>query len=229
MAKKSVETPEMEILGDAALSKTELFFENNGKKVAIGICSLLVVASALFGYKALVMDPAEERASEAMYQAQIILESNTPDYLTALEGSNSDAGFLEIISNYGSTKAGNLANHYAGICYLHLGDKANAQRYLSAYKHKKSIPARIINAQNIGLQGDIAVENGNYAGAIALFIKAAESSENILTTPLYLRKAAQAAIAAGDKAQAKALLETILAKYPTSAEVRNAEKYLGTI
>ncbi len=171
MAKQSVESPEMEVLGEVAISKTEQFFENNGKKVAIAIFSLLAVAAVLFSYKALVMDPAEARAYDAIYMAQVALESQAPDYTAALEGSESNLGFLEVIENFGSTKAGNTANHYAGICYLKLGDKANAKRYLAAYKAQKGIPAMVINAQNIGLQGDIAVDEGNYTEAIALYLQ----------------------------------------------------------
>lgn len=229
MTKKSVETSEIEALESAAISKTEQFLETNGKKVVIAICSLLVVAAAVFGYKVLVVEPTEARASEAIYAAQAALESNAPDYKAALEGDQDRAGFLEVIAEYGSTPSGNLANHYAGICYLRLGDNANAQRYLSAYKAQKGIPAQIINAQNLGLQGDIAVNNGDYTLAIELFNKAAKASDNILTTPLYMRKAAQVAIAAGDNAQAKMLLEQIKSKYPASAEARGADKYLGTI
>lgn len=229
MVKQSVDTPEMEVLGEVALSRTEQFFENNGKRIAITIFSLLVVAAALFSYKALVMDPAESRANEAIYSAQLLLESNTPDYQVAVEGDGVNAGFVDIANNYSSTKAGNIANHYAGVCYLKLGDKAQAERYLAAYKPQKGAPASIINAQNLALRGDIAVDNGSYTSAIELYKKAVKASENTLTAPLYLRKAAQASQAAGDDVQAKALYEQVVANYPSSIESRTAEKYLGRL
>ena len=93
----------------------------------------------------------------------------------------------------------------------------------------KGIPAEIVNAQNIGLQGDIAVEKGDYAAAIKLFEKAAKVSDNNLTAPMYLRKAALAANAMGNKEQALGFAQRIQNEFPASAEAQNAEKLMGTI
>ena len=93
----------------------------------------------------------------------------------------------------------------------------------------KAIPAEIVNAQNIGLQGDIAVEKGDYAAAIKLFEKAAKVSDNNLTAPMYLRKAALAANAMGNKEQALGFAQRIQNEFPASAEAQNAEKLMGTI
>lgn len=229
MAKQSVETPDIETMGEVAASKTEVFFENNGKKVVTAIAALIVVVAAIFGYKALVLEPAELRAGEAVYAAQSIFDGVNPDYQAALDGSESAPGFLEVIEMYGSTATGNLACHYAGICYLRLGDNQNAKRYLQQYKAQKGIPAQIINAQNIALQGDIAVNESNYSEAVKLFEKAAALSENPLTTPLFTRKAGQAAQAAGDKALATSLYERVMTQYPATNEARTAEKLLGSI
>ena len=105
----------------------------------------------------------------------------------------------------------------------------NAATYLAKYKPAKGIPAEIVNAQNIGLQGDIAVEKGDYAAAIKLFEKAAKVSDNNLTAPMYLRKAALAANAMGNKEQALGFAQRIQNEFPASAEAQNAEKLMGTI
>lgn len=229
MAQKNVETTQFEELGAAAMTKTELFFEENGKKITIAIFALFIFAALIFGYKSLVLDPAETNAADAIYSAQTLLESQTPDYQLALEGDATINGFLDVAENYGSTKAGNLANHYAGVCYLKLGDEANALKYLKQYKAQDGVPAQIINAQNLGLQGDIAVNSQDYAGAIALYESAAAVSDNNFTTPMFLRKAGVAAIAAGNNAKATTLLENVVNKYPSSQEANTAAKYLGTI
>lgn len=229
MAKQNVESPEIEVLGEAAMTKTELFFEQNGKKVAIMIATLIVVAAALFSYKMLVLDPAETKAEAAIFNAQLIIETATPDYQVALDGDGTAMGFLEVIDTYGSTATGNLARHYAGICYLKLGDNASAKKFLTAYKPQSGVPAKVIYAQNLGLQGDIEVNEGNYTAAVSLFESAAAVAENPLTTPLYLRKAGQAAKAAGNTAKAKELLEQVVTLYPATIEARNADKILGTI
>ena len=182
---------EQEALG-TAMNKTEMFFEKNSKSMIIALLALFVLAAAIFGYRQLISQPRERKAAEMIAQAQYRFESTTPEYQLALEGDANGPGFLDVIDQYGSTRAGNLAKHYAGICYLRLGDLDNAAAYLAKYKPAKGIPAEIVNAQNIGLQGDIAVEKGDYAAAIKLFEKAAKVSDNNLTAPMYLRKAALA-------------------------------------
>ena len=161
---------EQEALG-TAMNKTEMFFEKNSKSMIIALLALFVLAAAIFGYRQLISQPRERKAAEMIAQAQYRFESTTPEYQLALEGDANGPGFLDVIDQYGSTRAGNLAKHYAGICYLRLGDLDNAAAYLAKYKPAKGIPAEIVNAQNIGLQGDIAVEKGDYAAAIKLYEK----------------------------------------------------------
>ncbi len=228
MANQNVASHEQEVLVEA-VSKTELFFKKNGKKLSYALVLIVVVAVAIFGYKAMVVEPREQKASDLIYMAQSRFEAVTPDFELALNGDAQGAGFLEVIENYGSTPAGNLAKHYAGICYLKLNDLDNAANYLAQYKSVKGIPGAIINAQNLGLQGDIAVDKGDFAKAISLYNKAVSSSDNELTAPMYMRKSAIASIAAGDKATAKKQFEAIKAKYPSSADAREADKFIGTL
>ncbi len=228
MSKNNVISPEQEALGEA-VSKTEKFFDENGKKVVYAIIALVVLALAIFGYKALVVEPNMAKASDMLLEAQERFDSQTPDYELALNGDAEGAGFIEVADSYGSTPSGNLASHYAGICYLHLGDFDNAAAYLKKYKAVKGIPGSLINAQNLGLQGDIAVEADNFAGAVALYKKAVAASDNSTTAPSYLQKAALASIAAGQKAEAISIFESITAKYPASVEARNADKFKASL
>ena len=226
MAKQHV--AEQETLGEA-MNKTEFFFEKNGRMLSYVFLGLLVLAALVFGYRALIVSPRAEKAAEMIAEAQYRFEDQNADYALALEGDANGPGFLDVIDQYGSTRAGNLDKHYAGICYLRLGDLDNAATYLAKYKPAKGIPAEIVNAQNIGLQGDIAVEKGDYAAAIKLFEKAAKVSDNNLTAPMYLRKAALAANAMGNKEQALGFAQRIQNEFPASAEAQNAEKLMGTI
>ncbi|MDE5730639.1 MAG: tetratricopeptide repeat protein [Alistipes sp.] len=218
---------EQEALG-AAMSKTEEFFEKNSKRVSVALLAIFVLAAAVFGYRQLISQPRNKKAAEMIAEAQYRFEAATPDYRLALEGDANGAGFLEVIDRYGATKTGNLAKHYAGICYLRLGELENAADYLARFKPMKGIPAQIINAQNLGLQGDVAVERADYPAAIRFFEKAVASSDNDLTAPMYLHKAALAANAAGNAEQAIAFAQRILDEYPASVEARNAEKLIGS-
>lgn len=221
------ETRAQEVAVAEAVSRTETFFENNGKKVVIALVVLVLIVAAGYAYKKLVIDRNAERAAELIVEAQYNFEGATPDYSLALNGDDNVAGFLNVIEQYGSTPAGNLAKHYAGICYLRLGDKENAAKYLADYKEVAGIPAAIVNAQNLGLRGDIAADNSDYAEAVKLYKKAVAASDNEFTAPLYLYKEGLALIALGNKDEAVKCLERISTEYPSAVEAREAEKLLG--
>lgn len=224
MAKQQVAGPET--LGEA-MNKTELFFERNGRTIGYIFAGLLILAALIFGYRSLIAQPRVEKAAEMMAEAQYRFEGETPDYELALVGDANGAGFLDVIEQYGSTPSGNLARHYAGICYLRQGDLESAANYLSQFSPVKGIPGALVNAQNLGLQGDIAVEQGAYAQAVKFYQRAVKAADNNMTAPTYLRKAGLAEQAQGNKAAAAAFYEQIQNTYPASMEARDAEKLLG--
>lgn len=198
-------------------SKIEKFFAKHGMKVVIALAVVLVAVGGLFIWK-YIHGKKEVAASEAIWQKQANVSVATPDHQLIIDG------FLSVAKNHEGTKAGNIANHYLGIQYLRIGDFANANKYLKAYEPVEgSVYAEIINAQNIGLQGDVAVELGNYAEAAQLFSKAVATSSNPFTAPYYLYKQALALEATGDVEGAKACYKTIVEKYPESVEYVEAE------
>lgn len=225
---KNVEKEQEQAVAEA-VSKTEAFFEQNGKKVLLALVVIAALVAGGYAYKALVLDRNAERASELIVEAQERFGVENPDFALALNGDEQGAGFLDVIEQYGSTAAGNLAKHYAGVCYLRLGDLENAAKYLAQYSEVDGLPGAILNAQNLGLRGDVAVENGDYEGAIALYKKAVAASDNELTAPLSLYKQIVAYVALGNKEEAQKCLDTLTTKYPTAAEVRFAEELLGTL
>ena len=176
------QTAGQESLGEA-MNRTEFFLEKHGRTMSYLILALFVVAALVFGYRALVVAPRAEKAAALIAEAQNRFEQETPDYELALLGDDSGVGFLEVIERYRATPAGNLAKHYAGICYLHMGDLENAAAYLAKFSPVKGLPGQIINAQNLGLQGDVAVEQQAYAKAAKLFAKAPRLRTTNLTAP----------------------------------------------
>ena len=211
-----------------AVSKTEQSFQQNGKNVVIALVVVVLLVVGGYLYKSLVIDSNEQKASEMIVEAQDRFAGENPDFALALNGDENGAGFLEVAEQYGSTAAGNIANHYAGICYLRLGDLENAEKYLAQYDAVDELAGEVVNAQNLGLRGDIAVEKGEYEAAVALYKKAVAASENIFTAPLYLYKQVLAYAALGNKAEAQKCFEALQSNYPMSAEVRDAEKVLGS-
>ena len=104
-----------------AVSKTEQFFQENGKKVIIAVAAIVVVAVAGYLFKHLVIDANADKAAELIVDAQDRFAVENADYALALNGDENGAGFLDVVEQYGSTASGNIAKHYAGICYLRLG------------------------------------------------------------------------------------------------------------
>ena len=211
-----------------AVSKTEQFFQKNGKKAVIALTVIVLLVVGGYLYKNLVIDSNAEKAAAMIVDAQDRFAGENPDFALALNGDENGAGFLEVVEQYGSTASGNIAKHYAGICYLRLGDLENAEKYLSMYSAVKGLASEVINAQNLGLRGDIAVEKGEYEAAVALYKKAVAASANLYTAPLYLYKQVLAYAALGNKEAAAKCLEALQADYATSTEAREAEKVLGT-
>lgn len=212
---------------EAAVDKTQDFFDKNGKTITYVLIAIVAVVAAIFGYQKFVKEPRAEKAAAAMYMAQFRFEGENADYELALNGDEEGAGFLDVIEQYGSTPAGNLAAQYAGICYMKLGDWDNAEKYLAQYKATKGVPNAVVNAENLGLQGDVKVQKGDYKKAAALFEQVAAVADNNFTTPLYLKKAALAYEAAGDTAAALKTYKRIATEYAASVEARDAEKMLG--
>ena len=209
------------------VSKTEAFFEKNQKLVTWVLVAILVVIGGYFANKYLIAQPRAEKASAEMFAA--IQNFNAEEWQVALDGDGNYAGFLEVIDNYGSTPQGSLAAHYAGICYLKLGDKESALEYLAKYDATSGAPAEIVNAQNLGLQADIVADGGDMNKAAALYRKAVDASKNSLTTPYYLKKLGQIEEVLGNNEAALAAYQRILDEYNTSLEARDIDTFIGRL
>jgi tetratricopeptide (TPR) repeat protein len=222
--KKQTNEEPQEVIGNA-LSSAEIFLRDHSKIFFGIIGAAVIIVAGIFCYKNFVVQPKQEEASAQMYVAEQLFA--VEKFEEALNGDGNNLGFLDVIKKYGSTPQGNLANRYAGICYMKLGDWDNAEKYLAQYKATKGVPNAVVNAENLGLQGDVKVQKGDYKKAAALFEQAAAVADNNFTTPLYLKKAALAYEAAGDTAAALKTYKRIANEYAASVEARDAEKMLG--
>lgn len=225
-AKKEAEEqkdPEVKIA--TAIDDIEAYIYKNGKTMLLILVVLVIVAALFLGYKYLYQGNRTEKAGTAMFVAEqhFLVDS----FAMALNGDGSNPGFLEIAENFGSTPQGNIANHYAGVCYLKLGDLDNALASLEQYNTTKGAPNEILNAQNFGLRGDIYVQKQQYDQAAGLYEKAVAAGDNSFSTPYYLKKLALVYGKLGKSAEATAALQRIADQYPASMEGRDVEKYIG--
>lgn len=204
---------------ESALTRTEQFIEDNQKKISIVALAIIVIVGGFWGMKKLVFQPREKKAQSEMFFAQHYFEVDS--FKLALDGDGTNAGFIEIINDFGSTKAGKLSHYYAGICYLNLGDYQNAIKHLEKF----STDEVILSAMALGATGDAYLESGNQEKAIKLYQKAS-GVKNDMTAPYYLMKLGLLYEQAGKHGEAVKTYQTIKDEYKSSAEARQVDKYL---
>ena len=205
---------------EQALGRTELFIEKNQKTITIIVLALIVLVGGYWAYKKLYIEPLEVEAQRQVFYAQTSFGND--EYQEALDGDGNSPGFLEIIDTYGSTPMGNLANYYAGISYLHLGEFEEAISYLKKFK-TSNIELKSIAA---GAMGDAQLELGNKEEAIKAYNKAISSPTSEITTPYYLLKIGIVYEELGENDKALASYKTIKEEYKKSTEARQIDKYI---
>lgn len=143
--------------------KLVAFFKNNEKiiyGVLLGILVVVILIIALFRF---IITPRNQKAAEAIMAPieQFTLALGTGDSLAfaaALDGNEETDGFLTIIDDYGSTKAGNTARYYAAVCYLQQHDTEEALEMLLKYKKKDDnvwYKAQLLIGDLYDEQGDV--------------------------------------------------------------------------
>ncbi len=206
---------------ESALTKSEQFLEANQKLITIVIGAIVVVAVGYLGLNKFYLEPRKTDAQEQIAKAQKYFEKDS--FNLALNGDGTNPGFLDIIDDFGSTDAGNLANYYAGISYLHIGQYDNAISYLKKFDTDDLLLGPIA----VGAQGDAQLELGKIEKALSLYTDAYKMNENELTTPKYMLKAGELLEGTNKQAEALKLYETIKQKFAESEEGRNIDKYIA--
>ena len=203
-----------------AVSKTEKFFQENGKLLSIICAAFVVVCALVFCWFKFAYQP---KVNEAQGQMAVAEQNfRNADYQLALNGDGNALGFVQIIDEYGN-KAGKSVYFYAGICELQLGEWEQAIKYLQAYKGKDAI----LSARATACIGDAYVGLEDYKKALGYFEKAAET-DNMYAAG-YLLKAGVVAEKLGENAKALGFYETIKDQYPQSVEGYDIDKYIGRI
>jgi len=220
MSKKHSETSKDSFENvEHALSSTEQFIEDNQKTLSIIALALILIVGGYWGVKKMYFQPLEQEALNNIFTAQSYFERDS--FKLALNGDGNSLGFLDVIDEYGSTRPGELAQYYAGICYLHLGDYDQAIEYLSDF----SSDDELLNATTQGAIGDANLELGNKEDAISFYKKAADL-DNEITAPTYLMKLGLLYEEMNNKSKALEAYNKIRKNYKSSPEARSIDKYI---
>lgn len=214
---------------DEGASKTEAWIEKNQKAILAFIIVVAVGVLGYFAYHQYIKGPKEAEAMNEMFQAQNYWEqaltapAKDSLYNLSLQGGEGKYGFLDIIDNYGGTKAANLAHYYAGMAYLNTNKYQQAIEQLDKFSSDDAALAPLAK----GAIGDAFAQLGQNEDALKYYEEAAKMRENDFTTPRFLLKAGIAAMALNQNDKALAHFKKIADEYPKSIEATKAEIYTG--
>ena len=215
---------------DESANKAEDWVAKNQKAIFGLIGIVAVVILGYLGYDRFIAGPKAQEAMNEMYTAQKFFDeavnaTQNQDslYTLAINGGEGKYGMVDIVNEYGSTPAGNLANYYAGMAYLNLKDYTNAVKYLSEFKTDDAVLGPIAK----GGVGDAFVQLNQLEDALGYYEDAIKASTNNYTTPLYLMKAAGVAETLGNSAKALEYYKRIKAEFSESDQATNIDAFIG--
>ncbi|MEC7864113.1 MAG: tetratricopeptide repeat protein [Bacteroidota bacterium] len=220
MAKKN-KTEDQFVQVEQALGKTEQYIEDNQKSLMIIVGAIVGIIVFFKAYQNFYIAPLEEEAQTEIYMAELYFQKDS--FNLALNGDGQYAGFLDVADEYSSTNVGKLANYYAGMCYLHIGDYENAIEYLEDF----SSDDIILSSLALGCVGDAYMELGDTDNAKNAYEDAVANSNNEFTAPRYMMKLAMLHELNGDYPDALELYKTIQADFKASREASGIEKYIA--
>jgi tetratricopeptide (TPR) repeat protein len=212
---------------DPSLEGIQLYYEKNKKVITYVGGGLLVLIAAFVYYKLFYIPELEKEASNEIFWAESYFEKDS--FNLALKGGNmvfsADGqkpmmGFEQVADQYSMTKTGNLANYYAGICYLRTGKFEQAIEFLSKFDGDDDV----VGPLALGAIGDCHLEMKRADEALKYYMKAADKKDNSFTRPYFLKKSAFAQEQLGNFNEAADLCERIKKEHPRAAESQEIDK-----
>ncbi|MFV0605251.1 MAG: tetratricopeptide repeat protein [Niabella sp.] len=205
--------------------KAMTFWNKNGKLTLIALGALILLVGGYFAYTNLVKQPKEDEAINKSYKAEEYFRIDS--FQLALNGDGVAPGFIKIAKTYSGTPTGNLANFYAGVCYLKLNQNDNAVKYLKDF----SSNSKPVQQRAYKLLGDAYGDLGKNEDALKYYKKAAHhfeedqaASAEALFSAAYL---AQHVV--NKKDEAIELYKELKQKYPRTQQGFEADKYLSQL
>lgn len=215
------------------LQGIQLYYEKNKKVITYAGGALAIIIGAFCFFKLYYIPEQEKEAMNEIFWAENLFAKDSFNLalkggvmVMSADGQKQMKGFEQIADEYSITKTGGLANYYAGVCYLRTGKFEQAIEFLGKYSGDDETITPIAT----GAIGDCYMELEKLDEAIKYYTKAAnKSSENIFTSPYFLKKAGFANELKGNLAEALHNYERIQKEYPKSSEAQDIEKYIAKV
>lgn len=217
---------------DKTANKSEEWIEKNGTKLLYVLAGIAILALAYLGYNKFIVEPNQKEASNELAHPRVLFDKALTStekeadslFNLSLNGADGKYGFIDIINSYSGTKAGNLANYYAGISYLKTKKYEQAIEYLSNFNSDDALLGPVA----LGTIGDAFADINQPKDALEYYEKAANKQQNDFTSPLFLFKAGQIAMELKNFNKAESLFTAIKKKHPNSEQSRDIEKFINS-
>jgi len=202
--------------------RTINFFNQYNKIIYGAAIGLLAIVALLLAFNKFYIVPQSEKAS-ALMTAPIdyMMKADSLSLIMALEGDDEHEGFLTIASSFRFTRTANTANYFAGLCYLKLGEKEDALKYLKKFKHRDDV--YWYGAQ--ALISDLYDDKEDVKSAIRFCRRATEGNDPFLT-PVNLFKLGQLYEREGDWKRAISTYQTIQNNFHAEYQKMGVDRYL---
>lgn len=207
-------------LGDA-LSQSEVFINKYKTHILAAIAAIILIIFGIWAWNHFYKAPRESKAQIALIKGEQYFEND--NYKEALEGDSLGyTGFLKIVDKFSGTKAANLANAYAGICYAKLGKPQEAIKYLDKFSAKDQMAAPAMK----GSIGNCYIQLNNLDKGVDLLLAAAKEADNNSLSPIFLQQAGEVLLQQGKFDKALDAFNQIKYKYFRSYQATEVDKYI---
>jgi tetratricopeptide (TPR) repeat protein len=209
----------------ASSAAPQSFTEKYRNLLLVGGVVVLAIGG-YFVYNWSQKDKVNQEAQAAMITSALYYEQDSMN--KAINGDGQNPGLIEIVEDYGSTDAGNLARYYLGTAYFKTGNLEEGITTLEEYKKGNSM----ISAAAYGALGYAYEQKGEFDEAAKNYEEASHTPEdNMYSTPFYLMHAARNLESAGKAEEALKLYKEIKEKYPMSDAARDgsADRYIAKL
>jgi len=210
---------------EQTLNQSEAFFLKYKKAIIAAVVALVAIIAGVVLYQTYVSGPNEQKASTMLAKGQQYFMAG--DYQKALNGdSASYKGFLNVVNEYGSTKAGNLANLYVGLCYANLDKWKEAAQYIEKFSGADD---DMVSPAAIGALGNVYAHLNQLDKAVTTLKKAAERADNNSLSPTFLIQAGEILESQGKKDEALKLYQQVKDKYFNSMQYQTIDAYIERV
>ena len=212
-------------VAEQTISQSEAFFLKYKKAIIAAVIALVVIIAGIVLYKTYISGPREDKASTAIAKGQDYFMAD--DYQKALNGDSLNyKGFIALAKEWSGTKAGNLANLYAGLCFAQLDKWQEAANYLEKFDGADD---SMVSPAAIGALGNVYAHLNQLDKAVSNLKKAAEKADNNSLSPTFLIQAGEILESQGKKADALKLYQEVKDKYFNSMQYQTIDQYIERV